>query len=174
MNTASHTYEGKTATEWREEAHKQAAAKEESFERCDTDGFLTQWSHGIHDQLYRLKAQLAENDGMTDGWVLVDVKTNRVLMAKQILTRRGDLCWLLNDNEFEKYGRRFLPVNYEGKSRVHKSLGITEKKVRMRGYAKIVGYGKGLSGNAWAAIVPHINDVEKVWNGTFEVKEFVE
>ena len=37
----------KTAQEYRNEAAELHNRVEESFERCDTDGFLSQWANGI-------------------------------------------------------------------------------------------------------------------------------
>ena len=54
----------KTADEYRADAiaHEREAA--ESFERCDTDGFLSQWASGINARLARAKADLAEDGGL--------------------------------------------------------------------------------------------------------------
>jgi len=53
-----------TATELRARANAHDLAAEESFQRCDTDGFLTQWAHGINGQLDRAKANIAEAGGV--------------------------------------------------------------------------------------------------------------
>lgn len=53
----------KTADDFRAEAaaHRQEAA--DSFERCDTDGFLSQWASGINARLADAKARIAESGG---------------------------------------------------------------------------------------------------------------
>lgn len=54
----------KTAAEYNAEAaqHDQNAA--DSFERCDTDGFLSQWASGINAQVARANAKIAEAGGI--------------------------------------------------------------------------------------------------------------
>ena len=54
----------KTAEQYRAEAaaHRQEAA--DSFERCDTDGFLSQWASGINARLADAKARIAEAGGI--------------------------------------------------------------------------------------------------------------
>ena len=146
--------EGKTAAEWREEAEMAHRAKEESFERCDTDGFLSQWAHGLHSQLAHAKAKLADNGGMATKPALFNLKGERV-RAKLITTKppwapwTTQLTWaLVGDN-----GRYIGFVND----------GLREKNIKAKGFyygyeecpceAKIEGRGHGLSGSAWVAVV---------------------
>jgi hypothetical protein len=72
------TYEGRTAAEWRAMAIRNRRESAESFERCDTDGFLTQWAHDVTAREYEAKAELAENNGYWDFLALFDLEGNRI------------------------------------------------------------------------------------------------
>jgi hypothetical protein len=139
-----------TAQELRNEAanHEQAAI--DSFERCDTDGFLSQWASGINAELARTKAEIAENGGTMPFEVLMDGE--RRVDAKLIDGKFG-ACWLLSDEEESCFGRRFIPFQgQDGKSRIQKQLGLTEGWEDAPAAAKITGRGTGLSGNAWVIV----------------------
>lgn len=112
-----------TAQQYRESAAKHIEAERESFERCDTDGFMSQWAHSMSAQLDEAKAEIVENGnssvfvGLYDG--------DRRVAAKIIQTRFGS-TWLLSDEEANKYGRKFVAIG--AKSRVQKQLGLRERK----------------------------------------------
>lgn len=53
----------KTAEQFRAEAAQHDRDAAESFERCDTDGFLSQWASGINGQCARANAKIAEAGG---------------------------------------------------------------------------------------------------------------
>lgn len=90
--------EKKNATFYREEAAKHAAEAQESFERSDTDGALSQWGSAINAALYGRKAEIAENGGKAEFPALFDLNGNLV-PAKRVMTRYG-LAWgLLSDPE---------------------------------------------------------------------------
>jgi hypothetical protein len=59
----------KTPTEFKADAAKHDSNAAESFERCDTDGFLSQWASGINAQVARTNAAIAENGGVATFWV---------------------------------------------------------------------------------------------------------
>jgi len=57
----------------REKAHREKVAEchqwaEESFERSDTDGFLSQWASGITARLHEVRAEIARNCGRPSSW----------------------------------------------------------------------------------------------------------
>ena len=120
------------------ERHEAAAkAREdrawESFQRCDTDGFLSQWASQEGARLERLLAHLAENRYMSTFWGLYE--GDRRVKAKEINTKFGT-CWLLHEDEqdlISKRGKPFLPTG--GKSRVLKGLGLQEREETAPAYA---------------------------------------
>ena len=111
-----------TAQQHRESASNHLDAQYQSFERCDTDGFMSQWAHGVMAQVHQAKAEIIENgnmavfDGLYDG--------DRRVMAKIIDTQFG-ASWLLSDEEAIKYGRKFVPIG--SNSRVQKQLGLRQR-----------------------------------------------
>lgn len=48
----------------REQAAQHERNAAESFDRCDTDGFVSQWASGINAQVARASAQIAEDGGV--------------------------------------------------------------------------------------------------------------
>jgi hypothetical protein len=92
--------EGKTAAEWHAAAGRHAEAQAESFERCDTDGFVSQWCHGLNRGVDRAKADIAAKGGQALFAVLmllalnIEVFHNRQLrpLLAQML---GPVNWVL-------------------------------------------------------------------------------
>ena len=115
----------------------------ESFDRCDTDGFLSQWASDISARKYRLQATIERNGGLSDFWGLY--VGDRRVAAKIIGTQYG-VCWLLRDDEADHYGRRFIPTGK--RSRIQKRLGLSERKESAPAAATIKGSGTGLAGAA--------------------------
>lgn len=122
------------------------AAREESFDRCDTDGFLSQWANGISANVADLQGDIDAHDGRAifNGLYAGDVR----VAAREVEGRFG-LSWLLRDDEARKYGRKFVPCGR--RSRIQKELGLAERRELAPAHATIKGRGKGLSGSAWAA-----------------------
>lgn len=78
------TAENKAAAEvLRAKALAQRQAKEESFDRSDTDGFLSQWAHGLCAQRDDLQAIVVENGGRSSFPALFDLQ-GRLVAAKLI------------------------------------------------------------------------------------------
>lgn len=53
----------KTPEQWREMARGRRQDSIDSFERCDTDGFMSQWASDTMSGLYALCASIAEDGG---------------------------------------------------------------------------------------------------------------
>jgi hypothetical protein len=100
----------KTPAELRAEAaaHEQEAA--DSFERCDTDGFLSQWAHGINAQEKRLQASILENGGVADFVGLFRVADGKRVRAKIIDTSYGS-AWAFVDHT-DKLTGEFVSVGW--------------------------------------------------------------
>jgi hypothetical protein len=156
-----------------------AAAKDQqaadSWERCDTDGFVSQWANNINASLDRRKAdlidegKLARFKGLYDG--------DRRVKAKQIETKFG-FAWLLHDDEADliaRRGKKFLPTGK--RSRILKKLGLSERTELAPAWACLTGSGSGLSGCAsvhvatfrtgckWGSDAKLINEEEGKRNG---------
>ena len=147
--------ENMTKADWNKKAKKYIALsqnaldqREESFQRCDTDGFLTQKVLDDSARLERARAELCEKKGKHDFLGLYD--GNRRLKAKMILVEDKFITWakvknpvwLLEDSEAEKYGRRFMPFNDgRGRSRILNSFGLKELEVVADAWAKSTWVG---------------------------------
>jgi hypothetical protein len=148
------------------EGRRALEMKEESFQRCDTDGFLSQWAHGITADLNREKVKLLKTGGYHQFPVLCDADGN--VVASKVYrfadTFRPDQWnapkvrrWRLPDDLAAKAGRKWIPVAGYKASRVQKQLGFHEELRWFPAIAKITTGGRkstGLSGcaNAFVAV----------------------
>lgn len=79
----------KTAAEWLELAADCTRREQESWERSDTDGFLSQWASQKMAQRYRTLAEIAEDGGLYELSFLGDTEGNRIEGARYVETRYG-------------------------------------------------------------------------------------
>lgn len=132
-------------------ACRQSAA--ESFERCDTDGFLSQWASGITAQMHDLQAEIEEAGGLGEfvGLYMGNQRVPAKLVGfKSQYTCQWESQWVLSAAAAAKVGRKWIP--FGPKSRVQKRLGLCERKEMAPAVAFIDGHGTGLSGRAWGSI----------------------
>ena len=66
---------------------------QESWDRSDTDGFMSQWAAGLTAARLRLQAEITDNGGLAEFPALFDLAGNLV-PAKRIQTRYG-MSWAL-------------------------------------------------------------------------------
>lgn len=133
-------FEAKCRKEWK--------AKEDSFERCDTDGFLSQWASGLTAQEYGRKAEILRHGGCAKFLGLFSIETGERVPAKNIETKFGDR-WAV----FAEDGQtivKWLPFAPKRVATLAKH-GYFEAEEWAPAYAKCVGTGHGLSGTAWIA-----------------------
>lgn len=92
------------AEELRESAARHESDARESFERCDTDGFVSQWASGLNAQRDRCEADIQEAGGVaTFGrYALEDLDGNRV--AAKLIRGKFGPCWALLDSTGEFTG----------------------------------------------------------------------
>jgi len=95
----------KTAAELRSEAERHDRNAEESFERCDTDGFLSQWASGLTASKKRLQADIEDNGGLAEFLTLFDLD-GRWVPCKMIRTQYGTR-WALLDPVTGKFTGEF-------------------------------------------------------------------
>lgn len=120
---------------------------EESWDRSDTDGFLTQWACNLSSSEASERARILRNGGMARFAGLY--QGDRRVKARVIETKFGT-SWLLHDDEkelIEVRGKPFLPTGES--SRVLKKLGLQQRPEWDLAWAKVTGSGTGLSGSAW-------------------------
>ena len=123
------------------EADQRAA---DSWERSDTDGFLSQWAHGITADRDRAQARLIEQGG-TARFRALFTTAGEWVPARQIEGQWGPR-WLVLTPEGRSTGR-FL--TYAPKRRnTLAQRGYVEGWVLRPAQAVIAGSGRGLSGAA--------------------------
>lgn len=158
-----------TADELREAAAERERSAQESWERSDTDGFLSQWASGLTAQLYRTQATLADGDG-TDEFPAVFTTDGERVPARQVRTRYGTK-WAVfaSAEEFDSYNGDIIAwLSWPETARQAANLakkGYRIGYVRAKARAVIKGTGTGLSGQAWVTT----ERVEKGFDPTEEL-----
>ncbi|MHB9861915.1 hypothetical protein [Streptomyces sp. YIM S03343] len=132
-----------TPDEHRETAAAYATARQESYDRCDTDGALSQWAYGLNEAKHHLAAQIAEQGGTWEFAGLFDLNGNPV-PAVRVQGRYGWAWKLLDDN-----GRTTAWFN-ESKAKddtrrtaAHARKGYYVGTVRVPAYADLAAGGIG-------------------------------
>ncbi|MFF3665425.1 hypothetical protein [Microtetraspora malaysiensis] len=108
-----------TATALREQAIKHDQKALESFERCDTDGALSQWANGLLAAEARLQADIEENGGKALFPALFDLAGNLV-RAKRMNGQWGTY-WALLDERGRITGEWFTPSKSHDARRARKT-----------------------------------------------------
>ena len=152
-----------TADEHRAAAQANRDEAAASWERCDTDGFVSQWASGITAQLHSAQARLTDNGGRAEFAALFDLEGNLV-PAKLVLGRSFNgmapkESWLLLATDKPNGPAKKDPAT--GKTVFHsRSYAATESRQRAhhakKGFyegtvlaparAETFGSGKGLAG----------------------------
>ena len=95
-----------TAKEYRKMAEDAEQQSADSFERCDTDGFLSQWASGLTAQKYRLQANIEDNGGAA--WFVGLYAGSERVPAKQIPTPCTELPGCCAMMQRQSMGALFL------------------------------------------------------------------
>lgn len=119
----------------RSEARRKEREAHESFERCDTDGALSQWASEITSRKLHLQADIAEAGGIWQFPALFDLSGN-VVPAKLINGKYG-LCWMVFDKDGEFTGEFVSAFPKRRQTIVNK--GYLEGYVMRPAYVRIGG-----------------------------------
>src|SRR5574341_194423 len=87
----------RTPEQWRAMAAESRKRSADSWERSDTDGFLSQWASDTVAREYEAWAELAESNYQAEFPALFDLDGNP-LDARQIESRYG-WCWLIKNSD---------------------------------------------------------------------------
>lgn len=145
---------GIKATELRQKAAESDRKAAESFERCDTDGFVSQWAHGISASKDRLQALIEEQGGTHEFRGLFNSDGERI-KAKRVQGTdyfgKPETKWIvLDDNDRVMHWVNIPknPDNPSGRSKMGK-LGLHEAwEENIPAVAILAGGGMGLAGAA--------------------------
>lgn len=108
----------KTADQWREEADEWSKRAQESWDRSDTDGALSQWASDTTAREYRAWAALAENNYRAEFPALFTADGELVPDAKYVKTLYG-WAWVcaagwFNPSEHSDPERRLVADRRKG------------------------------------------------------------
>lgn len=126
---------------------------QESFDRCDTDGFLSQWAHQMNGIKAQEQARVDENGGMWRFLALFDADTEAIVPAKLISTRYGQAWALLESTDPRSaFTGQFVNPSEARKAETRRKnmvkKGYREGLVWAPAKADFVGGGSGLGGAA--------------------------
>lgn len=144
------------AAKLRDEAQRELQAREESWQRSDTDGFLSQWAHGLTAQLKLREAEIVEAGGVAEFPSLLDAATGERVRAKLVYVAdryaygRKVAKWIVLDASDN--ATHWVPAYKTGKQSKLAKLGLVEGRETAPAKAFMDGEGHGLSGTAWVAV----------------------
>lgn len=125
------------AKQLREASSRKAQEAQDSFDRCDTDGFLSQWASSLNSQLDRANADLLEAGGVSEFDAVFDLDGN-YKPALKIETRYGSAWSLVDSNGKFLNPPVFLPYRPARASTIKKK-GYTIGTVIRKANAKLAG-----------------------------------
>lgn len=128
------------------QAQKHREDAQDSFDRCDTDGFLSQWASGINSRLNDAKADLLDREGLTVVDVLVDIFTDRVVGVKTVHTKYGEAFPVTRDD------KTVWVSAYYAKPETYTKKGVRKAYMHCYADAQTVGGGRGLGGCAGVSV----------------------
>ena len=139
----------------KEDSLRARRLEQESWERSDTDGFLSQWAHQMTVRLNERKIELLKNAGYAQFRVLCDEQGEVIATKIYIFENRHAGYgvverWKLPLDIAEKCGRKWVPTGC--KSRIQKQIGVHEEYRWFPAEAKIASRGTGLGGCASAYV----------------------
>jgi len=143
LNLPNHPAHGKSASDFVKESNDCYKRREDSFQRSDTDGFISQYCSGLMGKLNRAKADIISNGGHDWFWVLTDEEGN-IVADYDFCNQYGKNTWIVKDQYVKQIGRKFIPTG--GNSRVQKRLGLSEQRVEAQAWAALEGSGRGFGG----------------------------
>jgi hypothetical protein len=91
-----YNFDGMTAEDCRAEARRCRERSAESWERSDTDGFLSQKANDVNAQVYEIQADLIERGGVAIFPALFDLEGNQVPAIRE-LNQYDNWSWRLLD-----------------------------------------------------------------------------
>ena len=140
-----------SAAELRTAAADRDQAADASFERSDTDGFLSQWASGITARLYRAQADIADAGGVAEFPALFDTAGN--LVAAKLIETKFGMAWglLPSDDPRGRFTGFFNPSKARTAAKRQAAdarKGYQVGRVLAPAKAEVMGSGTGLAGAA--------------------------
>lgn len=150
------TFASDKAIALREEAKRNREREEESFLRCDTDGFLSQWALGIGAAERDREAELCDRGSLVVRPALMDIETGEIVaaclhMMKSNFHYGTDYLWKVykekNGKPHQWVGDAKRESTFEKKG-LRKVFVVAPAKMYSRSPGNHLEEGRGLSGAA--------------------------
>jgi hypothetical protein len=130
-----------TAAKYREMAAECRKRSQESWERSDTDGFMSQWASDSVAREYDMLADLVDDGGM------IEIRAPFTLDGElaSIDQREGQFgsYWVLNEHAAKAYGKRYFTESEAGtaarRAANNAKKGFVFGIIRVRGQVEFVG-----------------------------------
>lgn len=121
----------KTSEELRQMAADCHKRSSDSFDRCDTDGFLSQWASDVTGNLYHLAADLAAAGWTRELSALFDLDGN--LLDAELKDGKFGLSWMVRNADGSVRWVSTSRAKSAARRRAHyESKGVREGTVRRR------------------------------------------
>lgn len=141
------TYKGKTADQWHEMAKRSQGKRQESIDRSDTDGSLSQMGHSLNAREYALCAQLAEKDGIWEFSALFTLTGALVPDATYVhIKSTGKWVWRIGRGEGAQWFNESRARDGFRRRSNDAAKGFYVGQVRARGYVGSTSGGRGSGG----------------------------
>jgi hypothetical protein len=122
------------AANFRRMAAESARRANESYERCQEDGFLSQWASNSMSLFYRACAELCDAQGVQEREALFDLAGN--LVSTRMINGQYGCAWLTTEEHVRAGGTQFVNPSKAKKGVVRyrnlKSKGYTVGTVAIR------------------------------------------
>jgi len=122
--------------------------RNESFDRCDTDGFVSQYFDGVASNVSSRQATIERQGGQDVFCALFDLDGRR--LNAELRDGQWGQYWLLKGNDRPASGKPFVTAFPARESTLRKK-GYLEGYSTYPAKAITAGEGYGLSGRCWAA-----------------------
>lgn len=142
-----------TPQELRAEAARHDREARDSFDRCDTDGFLSQWASGLTARQRRLEADLLERGNTSEFHALFTLDGEWV--PAQVIDNRYGRAWMLLDRNGNRTGEYapYLPARRTTMTK----RGLLEGTVVRPAKVKMVG-------QSMTAVRPMVVAADRPWD----------
>jgi hypothetical protein len=121
---------GKTPDELRAMAAACYKSASDSFDRCDTDGYLSQWASEQTARVYHCAAGLAEDGWYADRAALFDLDGN--LLDAELKDTRYGMSWLVRDGSSVRWVNQSRARSAAKRRAAYEKKGVRLGTVRRR------------------------------------------
>lgn len=158
--TAQEAYDARPQTtdgdKFRTSSAKHHQNAQDSFDRCDTDGFISQYSSGLNGQLDHAKALLADRGGLTVVPVIIDLATDQIIGVRSVHGKFGESI------PCQKDGKTLWIAPYAKRESTYTAKGVRQAFMHCYAFCKFSGSGYGFSGlgSVGVSTIPFYNWLE--------------